>query len=330
MLISKRASNRAKIVFPLDSQPDLDGSFVGRISQSLYPRDPCGRPFVILTGYYDESGTHEGSPATVLAGLVGDVNQIVELEIEWAKVLKKYQLTHVRAKHLFHRQGQFKGWQRQRIAELWADLLYVLQERKEIHLSKSILREQDYKMFYVSDGPAKKERLDTRYALCVRALLSFLPAVKTGAMAVNFVLESGHRNAGDALRVFNEMKTDKSYRFRHSIGSLSFGNKPDSPALQAADLLAYCGFLDECEMIDFDDTEYSKAYDSFDVEFIYRCGLTLLEHRVEPKDLTAMRQNFLRKHKVPVMGRARLDLGYEIEPSSSYAENARLRIPMRS
>jgi hypothetical protein len=213
------ANARGKIAYPLDSQPDLEASFIGRAAQSLYPRDPCGRQWMILTAYYDESGTHDGSPATVLAGFVGDTNQMVDLEIEWSKVLRKHDLTHVRAKHLFHRQKQFKGWSNDRTNELWADLLYVLQERKEIHASKSVLRNEDYRLFYVSDGPAPKERLDTKYALCLRSFLHFLPAVRTGAMAVNFVLESGHKNAGDALRVFDEMKNDKSFRFRHSIGS---------------------------------------------------------------------------------------------------------------
>jgi hypothetical protein len=316
----------SKIDLPLDSQPDLDGSFVGRISQSLYPRDPCGRLFVILTAYYDESGTYDGSPATVLAGFVGDTNQMVELEIEWAKILKKHGLTHVRAKHLFHRQKQFKGWSDDRAGELWADLLYVLQERKEIHASKSVLRDEDYRLFYVSDGAAPKERLDTKYALCLRSLLSFLPAVRTGAMEVNFVLESGHKNAGDALRVFNEMKNDKNFRYRHSIGSISFGSKQESPALQAADMLAYSSYQDEREAAENGVSLYLSR-DSLDVELIWGCGLTLLQHRIQPKDLMTIRKNYLRKNKQQVFGRAVIDYTMEIEPSSHYAQNARLRVP---
>jgi hypothetical protein len=56
-----------------------------------------------------------------------------------------------------------------------SDLLYVLQERKQIFASKTILPEWDYKHFYWLDGAARGERLDTRYALCFRSFLHFHP-----------------------------------------------------------------------------------------------------------------------------------------------------------
>jgi hypothetical protein len=322
----KWPTQSARIDFPLDSQPDLDGSFVGRVAQSLFPRDPCGRPFMILTAHYDESGTHEGSPVTVLAGFVGTTNDWVDFEIEWAKVLRKHGLTHVRAKQFFHRQGQFRRWTDERCDYLWADLMYVLQERKHIFASKSVLREEDYKIFYLSDGPERKERLDTRYALCFRSFLYFLPAIKSGAMAVNFVLESGHHNAGDALRVFNEIKKDRTVPWRDSIGSLSFGAKQDSCALQAADLLAYCSFQDERYLAEGDSPNDMKLADGIDTELVYGCGLTIIEHRIQPEDLKTLRQNFLRKRKRPVFGHATMDVfGPEIDPKSHYARNAGLR-----
>ena len=42
------------------------------------------------------------------------------------KILKKHNTTHVRAKHLFHKQKQHKGWADKQVTELWADLMYVI------------------------------------------------------------------------------------------------------------------------------------------------------------------------------------------------------------
>jgi len=62
------------------------------------------------------------------------------------KILKKHNTTHVRAKHLFHKQKQHKGWADKQVTELWADLMYVIQER-DMFAGKTYLFEDDYKPF---------------------------------------------------------------------------------------------------------------------------------------------------------------------------------------
>src|SRR4029077_4277530 len=149
------------------------------------------RRLVIFTAYYDESGTHDGSPVTALAGLFGDIYASAHFEAEWKKVLKKHRITHVRAKHLSHRQGQHKGWSHKQINTLWNDLLYVFQEHDQVSITKTVLKTEDYKRSYVGDGPRKKERLDSKYALCLRTCLHFHPVWHhdryKGDGAVNFV-----------------------------------------------------------------------------------------------------------------------------------------------
>lgn len=315
---------RHKINFPLDSQPDLDGSAIGRLAQSLYPLSPCGRIFLVLTAYYDESGTHGGSPATVLAGFVGDSNDWVDFDIEWSKVLKKHGITHLRAKHLFHCQGEHKGWSDEQVRYLMNDVMYILQERKHIYVSKTVLYEEDYKMFYVMDGPAKKERLDTRYALCFRSFLNFLPAVaKNGGSTINFILEAGHKNMGDALRVFTEIKEDKNLHWRHNIGVMSFASKRDFGALQAADLLAYLSYQDACDEV----AKKLNYFESIDAELAWDCGMTIIGNVISPDDMKNMRMNFLRKNKLPVFQRASHlnGLEWEVHPDSWYAQYAGLR-----
>ena len=271
---------------------------------------------MILTAYYDESGTHDGSPVTVLAGFVGSTGDWIKFECEWRKVLKKHGVTHIRAKQLWHRQGPYKGWTTQRAWLLWADLLYVLQENKKIIASKTILKEEDYAIFYWSDGPAPKERLDTRYALCFRSLMHFHPVFHRDryvAGSANIVLEAGHRNWNDAVRVFSELKNDKEIPWRENMGSVSFISKQDSPALQAADMLAYWSYRSA-----FNNCRYHEEghISRFELEILFS-GLTTVDHLIRPEDLTTLRQNFLRKKKKPVFGLSRLDYGpLIVEPSS--------------
>jgi hypothetical protein len=287
------------------------GSIWG-LALSLFPRDARERVFVILTANYDESGTHDGSIATVLAGFAAGALEWEAFEREWSKILRKHKITHVRAKHLFHRQGQHKGWKQAKVRELWADLLYVIQER-ELFASKTILYEQDYKLFYRSDGPARRERLDSRYALCFRTLLHNLPPLHCGRYvdsSVNFVLESGHRNSGDAKRVYDEMRENKRFPWHKGIGFLTFGTKQSSCALQAADMLAYTSYRTECEHAD----EPGEWLSDLEEELL-NCKLTVVEHLIKPDDLKNMRKNFLRKNKVPVFSELRLDDNYDVEDS---------------
>ncbi len=243
---------------------------------------------------------------------------------------EKAPIPYLRAKQFFHRQGPYKNWSHEKREHLWADVMYIMQERKHIFASKTVLREDEYKMFYVSDGPNNKERLDTRYALCFRSFLHFLPQAhfKHHSGCVNFVLESGHSNAGDALRVFEEVKADRSIPWRETIGSLSFGAKKKSGALQIADMLAYICYQVECEKIE-DGQDSNEVYVSnFEIDLIAACGITILRHLIEPRDMTTLRQNFMRKRKRPVFERANIDFyNFSIEPSSYYAKYAGLRAP---
>lgn len=288
------------------SRRSLESSPTGRLALSLYPHDPSGRRFMILNAYYDESGTHGGSPVTVLAGIVGSVDAFVPFDREWKKVLSKYGLEYVHAKHLVHRQGMFKGWTEQRRWRLECDLMYVLQEHKNIFVNRAALFEDDYLTFYKGKRPEKRERLDSRYALCFRAFLHFLPVYHRRTFVdgqVNFILEAGHRNAGDALRVFNEMKSDRSFPHRNGLGAISFDTKASFPALQAADMFAYFYFQCASEHHDEEGRELWASGIELD---LLRSDIMTVSHDITPDDMINHRMNFYLREKRPVFTTVRM------------------------
>jgi hypothetical protein len=301
----------------------LEGISVGpNLALSLYPHDPSGRRVVILNAYYDESGTHAGSTVTVMAGLVGDVNDWIEFDREWDKILRKYEITHVHAKHLFHRQGMYKGWGEQKSWRLLVDLMYVIQERKQLFISRSFLLEDHYLRVYLAKKPERRERLDSRYALCFRAFLHFLPSHHRDHFTrgtVNFILESGHRNAGDALRVFNEFKADKNFEWRDSMGTLSFGGKEGFPALQAADLMAYSHYKVVSDYLEDRDNDWDTI-GGIESELL-ESGVPIVSHPITLEDLRALRNNYQTKRPRKVFERAILfdrDEAMLINPSSPH------------
>lgn len=95
----------------------------------------------------------------------------------------------------------------------------------------------DYR-HYKANLPSEFPR-DSQYGLCFRAMLRTTVdtaekyARASDGIRVHFVLEEGHKNAGDADRIFSEAK--KIDGLGERLGTLTFGEKKRFPGLQAAD-----------------------------------------------------------------------------------------------
>jgi hypothetical protein len=84
--------------------------FMRSLTIGLFHRWESDRLFMILTAYVDESGTHDDSPITVMAGYVGYSGQWRKFEKKWARQLQKFDVTHFHAKDFVKRTGEYKGW----------------------------------------------------------------------------------------------------------------------------------------------------------------------------------------------------------------------------
>jgi hypothetical protein len=83
-----------------------------------------------------------------------------------------------------------------------------------------VVRDDDYQGVYGTGLHPKRVPKDTKYGVCFRACLPFVPsliaselklanqAALAASMTINFVLEQGHRNVGDARRLFDLYKAD--------------------------------------------------------------------------------------------------------------------------
>ena len=56
---------------------------------------------------------------------------------------------------------------------------------------------------------------------------------------MHVVLESGHKNAGDAERVFHELKAELAATGSNLLATITFAGKEDSDPLMVADYLAH-------------------------------------------------------------------------------------------
>jgi Protein of unknown function (DUF3800) len=190
------------------------------------------KPLATFTVYLDESGTHEGSPATVVAGYASSVRRWREFEGEWPSLLTRHGLSVLHTKEI-------NGWRQDRRTALVGDVLRLLGEHALIGTA-AIIYEADYREVY-----PRGERVpffDTKYAMCFRTCMVKMSKIirdQWPGQRVSFVLEDGNRNKGNARRIFELSKSGGRSQFLYPLGDIDFASKQEFGAVQAADLLAH-------------------------------------------------------------------------------------------
>ena len=204
---------------------------------------------MILSVCLDESGTHADSPISVMAGCVGTAAQWKHVEADWAALVAKAGVRHIHAVELFKRTKQFRGWKSEDVDALALSLDGVI--ARYLQLGFSVIRDDDYKTPTARAAPEAPGE-----GFCFRGCLAFVPSfiaselklAGQGALAeltrIDFALEGGHANVGDARRLFELYKKDALPEWQHLIGEFDTSTK-DSVGAQAVDFLAYAVYRAE-------------------------------------------------------------------------------------
>jgi hypothetical protein len=226
--------------------------FVRRLCVTLFHRWRPGRIFVILTSYYDEAGTHGGSPVTVMAGVMATANQWHRFETTAARLKRNYGFTVFHSKEFKNRSGAFRGWSIQKQLSLISELGEAANEKNIMEGVMFVLSNREYEESY--KGSVRYFRQDSKYGLCFRNCLLHLildaadrlgTHKKFSETRLNVVLESGAKGADDAKRIFDETRQETERIGLNLLGTLTFASKgdPDSDALWLPDFLAHVTFM---------------------------------------------------------------------------------------
>ena len=226
----------------------LQPGAVGSLALALFHKWEPERLFVLVTVYIDESGTH-GSGYTILGGWVGRLGQWSGFDPEWRRLLKQNGLPYFHSRKLRHSKPPFEGWRDDRKSAFMAKAARLATKNLAFGFTVS-LSDSDYDEHYVAGYRPKRAPLDSRYGLCFRFMVGVVSnlireAFPNRPLDVHFVLESGHRNYGDAERVFHLIKSSKEPKEDWLVAmlrTLTSGDKKDFPGLQVADVLAYNAF----------------------------------------------------------------------------------------
>ncbi len=202
---------------------------------------------MILTAYLDESGTHDESPITVMGGVLASARQWERFESEFREIKKKYSFKIFHTKKFKKKSGDFAGWSNDQCLSL----IYELGSLTSDAFTEGVtiaLDNTTYENEYKAGEKPSKLRLDSKYGLCFRQCLLFFilegekRKYKNKYPKLHFILESGHQNAGDAIRIFNEVNEDLKKLDCDMLGYLTFADKDKCDPLMMADFIAHTTF----------------------------------------------------------------------------------------
>lgn len=194
--------------------------------------------FMILQGYYDDSGSHDESPVYVVGGFLSDTNTWAAFTDEWQATLSKgpFPIDYLHMKEANRLTGQFKGCspalRDQKVFEL-AELTVKYNLRR---IDASILR-SDFDDLLAGEYPGPVAK--SPYFLCFYKIIIGLAREPSlaGKHITSMFDEQGRtgKDAGDAFDELREMYPEEYKLVSRPI----FGSDIDFKPLQAADLYAW-------------------------------------------------------------------------------------------
>lgn len=209
---------------------------------------------MIFTAYLDESGTHDGSNATIMGGFMAAFKEQVILGRRLRALQHHYGFTIFHATEFKNGRGQFQGWSSEKGLALIQDMTDMVATSVS-SVAIATLPNDRYRSEYRDTPRPRKVVLDSAYGLCFRmCLIHFLeeiekrsPVKKYGSK-LNIVLEHGHPNAGDAKRIFEETRQNTMALFgADPLGTITTETKKSCTRLMVADFLAYTGYMTDVQ-----------------------------------------------------------------------------------
>jgi hypothetical protein len=219
-----------------------DGAgFVRELCIALEHRWQPEELFLLFTAYLDEADTHGPAPTVIMGGFLGTARQweIFDRRLRALQRRDGFNIFHV--KELKSRSGEFAGWADEKCMRLIHDLAALVRDTLAEGLTVHLERDR-YLNEYRAPPVPKKMILDSQYGVCFRACMrQLLDIVMADGKRhrLHIVIEKGHVNLGDTIRIFDDLKRRlKVRRGLDVLGTITAARKHEAAPLMVADFLA--------------------------------------------------------------------------------------------
>lgn len=204
-----------------------------------------GYAMIQAQAFFDESGSHAGSPVLCVAGYLFRKSEAIKLGHEWRKVLRWKKLPYFHMVDCAHGNGPFANLTKDERIAVQTKLIDAI-KRHAIQGVAITVDPAEYAVFS-KRLPYKRGIYDDAYAFCAQVIMAGVSVFidrnpRIGSMAYFF--EAGHSSAPQAHEIMQTMLRLPGTKEQFRYAGHAFVEKEKSPAIQAADLLAWQWFTD--------------------------------------------------------------------------------------
>lgn len=196
-----------------------------------------GEDVLLLEGYFDDSGTHEGSDAVTVAGYVSAPELWAELVEEWKEALNEWGLKYFHMTDFANRVKSYADWTDRQRRYRFARLVSIANR----HVLASVGFCIPKRSFALIFSKPLKRFVGGAYGIASAACfleVARLLGPKYPSVRVAYHFEAGTRGADAVLRASEWSRAVPENRDAMKFESLTFCSKEVVP-LQCADILAY-------------------------------------------------------------------------------------------
>lgn len=194
-----------------------------------------------LECYFDESGSHDGSPVLCVAGYLFDKDQCKALDLKWKEVLDRYQLPYFRMSACAHNKHPhpvepFGHLSPQECINVEKEMIQLINQHALLGAAVAV-NEQDYNTWFEGNNPA-----GSAYSFCCWQVLA---GIRSWIMRerfngeVAYFFEAGHKSQPEANALMHRIFTNQTLRQGYCYAGHAFVDKQKVRPVQSADILAW-------------------------------------------------------------------------------------------
>jgi len=196
-----------------------------------------------MSAFFDESGTHEGSPFLCVAGYLFSSDQLLKLDGAWNSMLESKGIKYFRMSSCAHGNGIFKELSPQDCIDIETEAIFLIKEHMTLGYAVSLDMNVAH-MIEKIPGPNPKWFNNPYTFTCYLCLVAVKKWIGDNNYQgeVAYFFESGHASQGDANKLMNRIFSKEELRIKYRYSSHSFADKANVRPLQCADLLSWQWF----------------------------------------------------------------------------------------